>query len=175
MTFNGYCIRPPRHPWLLGGLGAILLITALLGLVKPSLPTGVIHWGWGIWLTGGVLALLRWQGPRSQEWGQGTLHDHQVTWSTSPSPVLATVVQRREFSPVLLWGVRIIWPVLVVSRLGIAAAGQPHGFSAQGISIVAIWSLLAWQAWLTPITRTILTIQLPEGHRRKIHVTRWPP
>lgn len=67
-------------------------------------------------------------------------------------------------------GPRYVWLVLLAVTLGMATLGHAPTLLTHNKPDMALFLVLAWQSWITPLCRETWTIQTSDG-RHKIYVT----
>ena len=117
-----------------------------------------------------VTTVIYIQGPHRQQWGRGSLSNNQVVWESAEA-LHGDLIRRWRPSRVLVQGPRYFWLVMLAVIVVIAVAGHAPTLLTHNKPDVAIFLVLAWQSWMTPLYRETLTIQTAAG-RRRIYVTK---
>lgn len=168
MSFRGYCRRAGRSGWSIVPPGLVLVVWIILAF--GPLPAVTRDGLWGLWFVIAGWDTLRVTGPRALRWGTGQVRsDHSVTWNEAES-FSGPLVHYGHVIPIASgWGPRVVLPGVILCAMWQyhpAVMGQPITQA-----LIALVVLFAWQAWLQPIYRTVLTVDTPSG-RRKIYVVR---
>ena len=168
MRFAGYqfvSFHRTRRP-VIAGMAVLLGTWLVLSLV--SLPASVADIAWALWCGITASAIWRLNGPRAILQGHGVVDGDHLTWYAA-IPLEGSLLRRQAFSPIVMWGPRVLWGLLIV--LAILPTGwdaSAHLRTDPGIG--ALLLILLWQAWLTPLYRAVFTIQTGTG-RQKIYIT----
>ncbi|MDA8205845.1 MAG: hypothetical protein M0Z36_07235 [Thermaerobacter sp.] len=173
MSFEGYCFKSARVSKLaaftaLGGFVLFLGGWLALQFLTP-LPT-VQDISMAIWVGLMAGAALYLAGPRRQQWGHGSLTDTQVIWE-SAGTIHGGLVRRWRPPRVLVQGPRYFWLIVLGVTLVMAVTGHAPTLLTHNKPDMALFLVLAWQSWITPLYRETLTIQTTAG-RRRIYVTK---
>ena len=168
MRFVGYqfaAVHRPRLP-IIVGMAVLLAAWLVLSLVYFS--ASVTDVAWALWFGLTAAAIWRLNGPRGILAGHGVVDGSHVTWDAA-IPLEGSVLRHRAFSPIVIWGPRAVWVLIVLAILPTGWHLSADLRTDPGIG--ALFLILLWQAWLTPLYRAVLTIQTTTG-REKIYVTR---
>ena len=170
LTFEGYHVTGLQHALVKIAIGWAMVFGGWLVLALWHQSAWWLPWAWGLWFGLTAAGIWRISGPRSQHWGQGTLAGDRVAWM-GQEQVQCTLASRRDIPAFLGWGPRLMWGGLIFTAVGLKLSGLDLSM-LKDVGSGAIVLMLAWQAWITPVHRTVLTVVTGAG-RRKIYVTKF--
>lgn len=166
--FEGY--RRARQGWSWWSVIPGLILALWIVLAFVAMPAAVRGGLWALWFAVAGWGTFRVEGARWLRWGTGHLSRDAVTWE-GDDPFTGPLVSRWELGPIANgWGPRIIYPLLVAAFLWSGRTGPALGQPLiQAVGALAV--MLAWQSWVRPVYRMVLTVRTEAG-RRRIYVVR---
>ncbi len=171
MTFEGFQFASRPYSKVKVGIGMVVIVSTWFVLTFAHFLPSQRDFAWGLWCAVTATAIWRHGGPQTLHRGQGSVYAKQVIWDGMEGEAGGTLLRRWDVPSLVVWGPRVFWIILMGISLALAASGQdPTVVKDPGLAALGL--MLLWQAWLTPLYRTILTVHMGSG-RKKIYVDRF--